>query len=381
MIDLKRLFKKAFLWKNVASMDRYPGKTTGTKKSMAKAAEVRKRRVKTRVDIHDIAAKAGVSISTVSRVTNRAANVDPEIAKRVWKVIEKMGYSPSRSAQALGSGRSRLVGLIVPEINNPFFPELIQSFENVTLEHGYEMMLGSTYGDAARTEMWVRRMLQYGVQGIAMMTFGEEPESVYQIADGVPVVNAFCGVDRGPHTCVQEDYASGIRQAVQHLMELGHSRIGFAGAEQSVYTARKRRQAFVDAMEAQGIAVLDEWVMESHDTLEGGAACAQEILRMRERPTAMLCYNDLMAIGMIDALHDAGLRVPRDISVIGYDDITLAHFTSPRLTTVRFSRREIAEKAFSTLRWYFEGMDENGPQSKTISTELCVRESTAAPAF
>jgi len=337
--------------------------------------------MKTRVDIHDIAEKAGVSISTVSRVTNHAPNVDPEIAKRVWKAIEKMGYSPSRSAQALGSGRSRLVGLIVPEINNPFFPELIQSFEDVTLEHGYEMMLGSTYSDAERAEMWVRRMLQYGVQGIAVMTFGEEPETVYEIARGIPVVTAFSGVDRGPHTCVVEDYASGIQQAVRHLAELGHTRIGFAGAEQTVYTARQRRQAFLDAMTAQGLDVPGDWVMESHDTLEGGAECAKNILRLRERPTAMLCYNDLMAIGVMDALHDAGMKVPRDISIIGYDDITLAHFASPRLTTVRFSRREIAEKAFNTLRWHFEGKDEDKAQPEVIGTELCVRESTAPPAF
>jgi hypothetical protein len=168
-----------------------------------------------RSDIHDVARLACVSIATVSRVTSGVTNVDRKLARRVWKVIEELGYSPSRAAQALGSGRTRLIGLIVPEINNPFFCELIQGFEDIALEHGYEMMLGSTYSNPERALSWLQRMLQHGVHGIAMMTFATEPDDIYRIARGVPIVSIQSSIPREPHTSIQIDFLAGIRQALQ----------------------------------------------------------------------------------------------------------------------------------------------------------------------
>ena len=336
-----------------------------------------------RSDIHDVARLACVSIATVSRVTSGVTNVDRKLARRVWKVIEELGYSPSRAAQALGSGRTRLVGLIVPEINNPFFCELIQGFEDIALEHGYEMMLGSTYSNPERALSWLQRMLQHGVHGIAMMTFATEPDDIYRIARGVPIVSIQSSIPREPHTSIQIDFLAGIRQAVQHLAALRHREIGFAGADTGNYTAMLRRNAFITAMRELGLVVRTECLFEQHHTFEGGSETARQIIDLKGRPTGLVCSNDLIAIGVMGTLQQSGLNVPRDISVIGLDDIKLAQLTSPPLTTVVLPRRQLVERAFDSLLWQFDPSGKRSDLSDHITTSLVIRKSTtfAAPSL
>jgi len=329
-----------------------------------------------RSDIHDVARLACVSIATVSRVTSGVTNVDRKLARRVWKVIDELGYSPSRAAQALGSGRTRLVGLIVPEIDNPFFCELIQGFEDIALEHGYEMMLGSTYSDPERALSWLQRMLQHGVHGIAMMTFATEPDDIYRIARGVPIASIQSGIQREPHTSIQIDFLAGIRQAVQHLAALRHREIGFAGADTGNYSAMLRRSAFITAMRELGLVVRTERLLEQHHTFEGGSEAARQVMELKDRPTALVCSNDLIAIGAIGTLQQSGLNVPRDISVIGLDDIKLAQLTSPPLTTVVLPRQKLVEAAFESLLWQFDSSIKPSNLTDQIATSLVIRKST-----
>ena len=183
------------------------------------------------VSIRDVAARAGVSIATVSRAVNRIPSVDPELAKRVWKAIEEVGYLPNTQARALVSGRSHMLGLIVSEITNPFFPELIQEFENLAVAQGYEVLIGTTNYDPARTESLMRRLLQRNVDGVVVMTFGVEEELVKQLVEReFPLVFVDAGPELPNIRLVQVDYGEGIRQAVQHLAALGHRSIAFISA-------------------------------------------------------------------------------------------------------------------------------------------------------
>ena len=175
------------------------------------------------INIHDVAKRARVSIATVSRVVNHIPTVDPALAKRVWKAVDEVGYVPNTQARALVSGRSRILGLIVSEITNPFFPELVQEFENLAVAQGYEVMIGSTNYDAARTESLIRRMLQRNVDGVAVMTFGIEEELVQKLVEqGFPLVFVDAGPELPNMRVLKVNYGEGIREAVQHLAALGH---------------------------------------------------------------------------------------------------------------------------------------------------------------
>jgi LacI family transcriptional regulator len=180
------------------------------------------------MDIRDIAKRAKVSTATVSRIINRNPTVDPQLAKRVWKVGNETGYYPNTQARALVSGRSRILGLIVSEITNPFFPEIVQNFENLAVANGYEILLTSTVHDPKRMALSVRRMIERRVEGVAVLTFGFEESLIEDLRyRKVPLVF----VDVGPHvpgvSNIRIDYLSGIRQAVQHLAALRHRRIVF----------------------------------------------------------------------------------------------------------------------------------------------------------
>jgi DNA-binding LacI/PurR family transcriptional regulator len=209
-----------------------------------------------------------------------------------------------------------------------------------------------------------------------MMTFGTEPEEIYHLAHTVPIVSVYSGVKREVHASISIDFLSGIRHAVQHLAALGHREIGFAGAESQNYSATLRREAFVTAMRELGLIVKAERLFEHHHTFEGGIEAARHVIQLKNRPTALICSNGLIAIGALGVFQHGGLNVPRDISLVGLDDITLAQFTSPPLTTVTLSRRDLARIAFEALRWQFDQSVRRSDMDDRITTSLVIREST-----
>lgn len=335
------------------------------------------------VNIHDVAKYARVSIATVSRAVNRVSTVDPELAKRVWNAVDKVGYVPNTQARALVSGRSRILGLIVSEITNPFFPELVQEFENLAVAQGYEVMIGSTNYDAARTESLIRRMLQRSVDGVAVMTFGIEEELVWKLVKHeFPLVF----VDAEPQLpnirVLNVNYGEGIRAAVQHLAALGHRQMGFITGPLRMRTAVTRRDAFRGAMAELGLTVPARLIVEGDHTMEGGKAAMEQLIAQVRRGglTAVICSNDLTAIGVLHALEETTHKVPKDISVVGFDDIHLAQFMLPPLTTVQMSCKELATAAVQALR---AGIEPDNPMAAqrewSIQTRLVVRRSTDYP--
>jgi DNA-binding LacI/PurR family transcriptional regulator len=332
-------------------------------------------------DIRTVAAMAKVSIATVSRTINGSPLVSERLSKRVWQAIKQLNYFPNTHARTLVSGRSRLFGIIVENITNPFFPELIQSFEQIAVAHGYEILVSSTNSDPALLTTCVRRMLERKVEGVAVMTFGEEEPVLDQLTHrNVPIVLAEFKLDDPKASTILLDYSTGIRAAVNHLAELGHKRIAFLAGPHSLHSALTRENDFREAMRQAGLALEAKNIIECDHTLKGGMAGFEKLFGQATRPTAIMCSNDLTAIGVLRAAYAKRLRLPEDLSVIGLDDIAFDEFTLPPLTTIRLSRTDLARAAFEALRAQAEdGANPNLQREFLVSTSLEVRESTTKP--
>lgn len=333
-----------------------------------------------KLDIHSVASRARVSIATVSRTINRVPTVDPVLAARVWKAVDELNYFPNTQARALVSGRSRMLGLIVSEITNPFFPELVQEFEDVAVENGYEILIGSTSYDPKKMELCVRRMLERKVDGVAVMTFGVEESVLGRFTnDAVPVTFMDVGPDRPGTTVLTVDYRNGVYEGVQHLAALGHRDIGFISGPLRLRSAQSRKEAFLESLRSTGLGATAGWLIEGDHTLEGGRDAMQQILALLRWPTAIMCSNDMTAIGVQHALFEANLRVPDDFSLIGFDDIHLAEYTIPPLTTVRMSCKDLAEAAVGSLLSHLQPAGIRGTPSTRIPTRLILRQTTGLP--
>lgn len=333
------------------------------------------------MDIREIARRAKVSTATVSRAINRVPTVDPQLAKRVWKVVDELGYYPNTQARSLVMGRSRIFGLIVSEFTNPFFPEIVQTFEDLAVENNYEILLSSTVHDPKRMESSVRRMIERRVDGVAILTFGMEEALLEHLRyRKVPLVF----VDVGPNVPgvanIRVNYQNGIRQAVQHLAALRHTRIAFVCGPLHLKSALARRDAFKACMTEIGLSP-DLIVVGDHH-MEGGMRALNQLTQQSERPTAVLCSNDMTAIGLMREAYERDIKVPEDLSVVGFDDIRLAEFIIPPLTTVQMSQKELARTAFQALlNEVLSDPAAHDPRTYELNTNLVLRRSTALAAM
>jgi DNA-binding LacI/PurR family transcriptional regulator len=332
---------------------------------------------RTPMDIREIARRAKVSTATVSRTINRVPTVDPQLAKRVWKVVDELGYYPNTQARALVSGRSRIFGLIVSEITNPFFPEIVQTFENLAVENNYEILLTSTVHDPKRMESSVRRMIERRVDGVAILTFGMEDTLLDHLRfRKVPLVFVDVGPNAPGIINIRINYLNGIRQAVQHLAALRHTRIAFISGPSHLKSAIARRGAFKTSMTEIGLS--PDLIVEGNHRMDGGMRALVEFNNLTNQPTAVLCSNDMTAIGVMREAYDQNIKIPNDLSVIGFDDIRLAEFTIPPLTTVQMSQMELAKIAFQAL---LNEVRREAPLPERseyeLSTSLVLRRSTA----
>lgn len=324
-----------------------------------------------------VAKQAKVSIATVSRVLNNLDTVQPELVRRVRAAIDKIGYVPDISARALSSGRSHLFGVIISNLTNPFFPELLQNFEEFAVALGYEVLVASTAYDLQRMSLCIDRMLRRKVDGVAVMTFGIEGPLLSRFADrGVPLVFMDQAPDGPNMTAVQVNYSTGLHQAVQHLAVLGHRRIGFlSGPEQQVSVAN-RRLAFESALQSIGLPQAPELSFAGDHSIASGELALAHFLALGKPPTAIVCSNDLSAIGVMHAAESRSISIPRDMSLIGFDGIEIGAYMVPPLTSVVMSRRDIAAAAVNTLRCSIQGK----PVARTsVETFLLVRRTTAVP--
>jgi DNA-binding LacI/PurR family transcriptional regulator len=331
------------------------------------------------MNLREIANRAKVSIATVSRTINRVPTVRPANARRVRRVIDEVGYYPNTHARALVSGRSRIFGLIVSEITNPFFPEIVQTFEDLGVEHKYEILLSSITRSPGRLDMAARRMIELRVDGVAILTFGREdglvdvfrqhkiPAVVIDIESSGPLIKT-----------IHIDYRHGIRQAVQHLAALGHRRIAFISGPADLKAAVERKVAFQECMTEIELKASPEFLIEGDHTMEAGMMAMSALAAAPVRPSAVICSNDLTAIGVRRKAFELALDIPGDLSLVGFGDTHFAQFTTPPLTTVRVSHLEIARLAFRALLHSVEiPRNRTSPEVYTIHTDLVIRGSTA----
>lgn len=332
------------------------------------------------MNIREIARRARVSHSTVSRVINQVQTVDPKLARRVQAVIQEVGYRPNYQAQALARGRSHTVGLIVSELSggNPFFSEIILYFERAAVEQGYEVLVSfadvETHPD--HVAVCAARMQERQVEGIAALTFGME-EQLANCQIQVPIVYAGADQDLRGVRNVRINYFPGFRDAIEHLAEFGHERIGYLSGRLDWTSMRTRFESLRKAMKIVGVPFEKHLVAECDHTWDGGALGMGVLLNLPKPPTAVLCCNDVAAVGALRTLALRGLQAGRDIALIGFDDLTLCKYTQPPLTTIQFSPREIAGLAFRALWEEVQGVSKK--TSFEYKTRFILRESTCAP--
>ena len=325
------------------------------------------------MNIREVARRAKVSTATVSRTINGSDKVTPETKERVQRAIEELGFYPNTWARALGSGRSSLYGLIISDITNPFFPELVKSFEDIAVQNGQEVLVANTNYDPERMQICVSRMLQRKVDGVAIMTSEMDARLIteFQSRD-IPLVFLDTGTSEKLTSNIVLDYATGVDAAVEHLVGLGHTEIGFISGPMMLRSARVRREAFIRCLQKRGIGA--ERIEEGNHQVDGGHDAMARMRARPDRPTAVLASNDMTAIGALGAIHERGVRVPEEISIVGFDDIQISAFTHPALTTVRLSRDEIARVAFRAL---YSSRQEGGKGTEySVRPVLVVRRST-----
>ncbi len=330
------------------------------------------------MDILQVARRARVSTATVSRVINGFPGVRPKTMARVEKAIAELNYIPNPNARNLRIGRTRLYGLVVSDINNPFFPELIDAFEALASAQGIDVIFTHTNYDLERLRNCMRRMAERGVDGIAVMTSEVDEEALQQAVKAeVPIVLMNQQKLASVYPNVRVDYATGFREALDHLLNFGHRDIGFIGGPQTLNSARRRQSAFLAALRAHRMRVRKEWIVAGDMRVEGGYAAMKTLLSYSPRPTAVLASNDLMAVGALQAAGEAKIHVPRDLSLIGFDDIPISNMVRPPLTTIRHPRNEVAARAFAWLQHALQNKEL--PMAPALRPHLIVRKSTAAP--
>lgn len=327
--------------------------------------------------IKDVAARAGVSIATVSHVMNETRPIRPHTRERVLSAIRELGYSQNQSARNLARGKSSLLGLIVSDVRNPFFPEITSAFQDQAWKHDMDALVLNTNYDPERLLKSVQRLVGLQVPGVAILT-SQIDGSVTEMMASRRIAAVYLDLGRVGQgvSNIGVDYEGGIRDALEYLTGLGHRRIGYIGGPLRLPSAQRRKQAFIDGSRRLGGDASP--TVDSDFTVRGAYAASSQLLDNRS-VTAIVAGNDLTAIGVLHRAYDSGLRVPEHLSVVGFDDILFAEYTQPALTTVAVGRTEIGKAAFKAL-WTMMADAELAGREFRVATHLVKRQSAGPPA-
>ena len=326
------------------------------------------------VTIRDVAKEAGVSIATVSNVLNGTGKVGGNTRDVVLGAVKRLGYVPDVHARHLARGDHRTLGIIISDITNPFFPEVVKGFEARGLQLGYDVILKDTNYDVRRTREAAERMMEHKVRGVAVMTSEISQELIHEFVRRRIAVTF---LDHAPirkyMSNLRIDYQSGVKTTVQHLHSLGHRRIAFVAGRPTLNSNVVRLEAYQECMHILGLEPGP--VLSGNLRFEGGLVAGTTIAKMSPRPTAIVAVNDLTAVGVIKGLLNSGCRVPEDISVTGFDKTRLAEYSNPSLTTVDVHRDALGKVAVEALH---ELSSSENPQGReyAIETELVIGGST-----
>lgn len=335
-----------------------------------------------RVTLRDVARHVGVHPSTVSRVLNPGTRdmITEEIAQRVTEAAEALAYQPNPIAYGLKTNRSRIVGVLIPDITNPVFPPMIRGIEDAFAEAGYTAVLANTDNDAAREGIILRKMIARRVDGLILATARRRDPLVDEcLAEEIPLVLINRTVERGEVSWIVTDDAFGIQLAVAHMAQCGHQRIAHLAGPLSLSTGFARHRGFLQGIKAARLRTDPKLIAVCNAFTESeGRRVFLELWARHHSFTAVVTANDMLALGCYDALNDLGLRVPGDIAVSGFNDMPFVDKLRPPLTTLRIPHYEMGAQAARTLLARVQNRD--APiQHVTFKPELVVRGSTAPP--
>ncbi|MDD5621782.1 MAG: LacI family DNA-binding transcriptional regulator [Actinomycetota bacterium] len=329
------------------------------------------------VNYNDIARIAKVSPTTVSHVINETRFVMPETKKRVLDVMKKLKYQPNLLARSLATGKTHTIGLVISDIRNPFYPELVQGVEELAVKNGYNVFLCNTDYDIGKGLKSIGALIKRKIDGIIVASSQVDSSVIKQLFDTNVI---FVLVDWCKRNIKADslyfDYKVGIAEAISHLISFGHRNIYFISGPKELKTAEIRIRNFMDVIESNKSNDLNYKILEGDHKIDGGFRVAQKILKGKICPTAIVCSNDLTAIGAMKALQTGGVKVPEDISIIGLDNIALTEIVSPALTTIELERYRIGKTAMELLLNRIKNK-ELPKQTCTFKTKLIIRESTS----
>jgi len=330
--------------------------------------------------IKDVARLADVSTATVSHVINDTRYVSDELRARVLDAMEVLNYRPNVLAQGLRRGETHTIGLVVPDNANPFFAEVARVVEDVGFDRGYSVILCNTGDDLERERAYIDVLIAKQVDGIIFIAAGDHHKHLAELTDAnVPLVLADRDVAQSGVDVVLVDNELGGHRATEHLLDLGHRRIGCIAGPSEATPSADRVKGYARALREAGVPVQQSLIEPGDFRYEGGEEAAARLLSLDSLPSAVFACNDLMAIGALRAIRRAGLRVPEDISVVGFDDIVLASAVSPALTTVAQPVEQLAKISTELLLSRIEGESPSDLARIVLDTELVVRNSSASP--
>jgi LacI family transcriptional regulator len=332
-----------------------------------------------RVTIKDVANRAGVSQSTVSHVLNKTRAVEDVTREKVLKAIDELGYRPSQVARSLISKRTKTAGLLISDVSNPFYPDVILGVEEIAFAENYSIFLCNTNYDLERGLKLVQSLIDKSVDGILFMSSSMSLQMVQEAVENQIHAVVLDWEDNKVHeiaSTITIDFESGIQQAIRHLVEIGHRRIAHLSGPLSLWTAQVRKNVFLKALEQNGLDPHQAIILEGDLRIEGGRRAFEQLFQLNPRPTAVVAANDLMALGVLWAARNAGLNLPSDLSVIGLDDIDLASKVSPPLSTISLPRREIGKMAMRMLLEMIRAEKDALKSRVTVDTTFVLRQST-----
>jgi DNA-binding LacI/PurR family transcriptional regulator len=332
-------------------------------------------------NMKDIARIAGVSLGTVSHVLNNTANVRAPLRKRVLDAVQAVGYQPSQLARGLRRDKTNVIGMVIPDITNPFFPGVVRGAEDIAFSNGYRLVLCNTDNDHAKELVHLRELRTYLPAGLIVIpsNFSDlttQVESYRRAGTGVVCV------DRLPRNWVGDSVTAnneeGALNATRHLIDMSHKRLAMIVGPLHLTNARDRLNGFRRALRQAKIPIAAEYVQETSFDKHGGYSKTHLLLRLIPRPTAIFAGNDMIALGALRAIREAGLRCPEDVSVMGFDNLDLAELTHPALSSVSQSGYQLGTTAAHILIERLHG-DRSPAKHIVLPTTLILRNSVTAP--
>jgi DNA-binding LacI/PurR family transcriptional regulator len=329
--------------------------------------------------VQDVSQLAGVSTATVSRVLADYEAVSDETRERVYAAIHKLNYQLNRNARNLRKSTTSKIGVVISDIQNPFFGSVVRGIEKITSEEDFAIILGNSDEDPGREKNLICMLLEEGVAGIIFVPTSVEIENYNDLFNsGTPFIVIDRKIQKSDVDMVLVDGCSGAESAVEHLIKLGHKRIGFVGGLKHLSVMNDREKGYLGTLKKHRIPIVAEYLHYGNNRQDGGYQAVKELLALEHPPTAVLIANNLMTLGGLKAIHESGIKIPEQISLIGFDDMDWAPSLQPPLSVVAQPAYEMGEKAATAL---FERIREPGlpPKKILLKTELIIRASCHRP--